>query len=257
MKIINVVGARPNFMKIAPLMDVYKRRPEIKPILVHTGVDNLKAEGIPDEKIHLVGNVMIDTLLRNKAKAERSTILDDLNLNGDSYAIMTLHRPANVDDPQVLGQILEAVDSLQHDMPVIFPIHPRTRRNVSSGSLAERLDKMPGLRLLYPIGYLDFMKLMSKARLVMTDSGGVQEETTILEVPCVTLRENTERPVTVEFGNNRIVGTDPKRIIAACREIIANNSPHQCRTPPLWDGKASKRIVRILLEEFHGNTMPC
>ena len=222
-----------------------------------SGVDNLKAEGISNEKIHLVGNVMIDTLLRNKAKAERSTILDDLNLNGDSYAILTLHRPANVDDPQVLAQILEAVDSLQHDMPVIFPIHPRTRKNLSSGSLAKRLDKMPGLRLLDPIGYLDFMKLMSKARLVMTDSGGVQEETTILEVPCVTLRENTERPVTVELGNNRIVGTDPKRIIAACREIIANNSPHQCRTPPLWDGKASKRIVRILLEEFHRNTMPC
>ncbi len=364
LKIINIVGARPNFIKIAPLTNVYKNRPEIESVLVHTGqhydekmsdlffrqlripepdinlgigsashavqtaeimkafepvvlqhkpdvvlvvgdvnstiacglvavklgvklvhveaglrsfdrtmpeeinrvltdsisdllfcteqsgVDNLKAEGIPDEKIHMVGNVMIDSLLRNKAKAERSTILDDLNLNGDSYAILTLHRPANVDDPQVLAQILEAVDSLQHDMPVIFPIHPRTRKNLSSGSLAKRLDKMPGLRLLDPIGYLDFMKLMSKARLVMTDSGGVQEETTILEVPCVTLRENTERPVTVELGNNRIVGTDPKRIIAACREIIANNSPHQCRTPPLWDGKAAERIVKILIQQL-------
>lgn len=215
-----------------------------------SGVDNLKAEGIPDEKIHLVGHVMIDTLLRNRARAEQSAILEELHINGRSYAVITLHRPANVDDPQVFERILEAVDAVQHDMPVIFPIHPRTRRVLSSTSLGKRVDNMPRLRLLDPVGYLDFMKLMSKATLVMTDSGGVQEETTILKVPCVTLRENTERPVTVEVGSNQIVGTDPKKIIAACREIIANNSRRQCNTPPLWDGKAAERIVRVLIDEF-------
>ena len=363
MKIINVAGARPNFMKIAPLMEAFAAEEAIEPILVHTGqhydermsdlffrqlgipepqinlgigsashaaqtaeimkafepvvldqrpdavlvvgdvnstiacglvavklgvklvhveaglrsgdrtmpeeinrvltdsisdllfcteqsgVENLRREGVGGEKIFLVGNVMIDTLLKNKAKADQSPILDDLELQAGSYAVLTLHRPANVDDPEILGRLLDAIDVMQQDLPIVFPIHPRTRNNLDRLGLGGRVAGLRNLRLIEPAGYLDFLKLTSSAKLVLTDSGGIQEETTILTVPCLTLRENTERPITAEVGSNQIVGTDPQRILAAYRQIMAGESARP-QIPPLWDGQAAQRIAGVLVEQI-------
>lgn len=211
-----------------------------------SGMDNLLNEGIPEEKIFLVGNVMIDTLLNNKAKANKSNILDRLNLNGEDFAALTLHRPNNVDNPAVFNRILDALEVIQNEIPIIFPIHPRTRRNLTSFNLGVRFKQLPNVHLIEPLGYLDFLKITSSARLVLTDSGGIQEETTILKVPCLTLRENTERPVTVEIGSNQIVGTNPDKIIQAYRKTI-NSRWSEPRTPPLWDGHAAERIAKILI----------
>jgi UDP-N-acetylglucosamine 2-epimerase (non-hydrolysing) len=358
-KIINIVGARPNLMKIAPLMEAYRRHAEIEPLLVHTGqhydanmselffnqlgipkpdlnlevgsashavqtaeimkafepvvlerepdavlvvgdvnstiacglvavklgirlihveaglrsfdrgmpeeinrvltdsisdlllcsepsgVENLRREGIDDAKIHLVGNVMIDTVLRHLERARESTILEDFSLPEGGYAVLTLHRPSNVDDPRVLGGLLDALEVVQSEQPILFPAHPRTRAKLADFGLADRVASMPGLRLVEPLGYLDFLRLMACARVVLTDSGGIQEETTILRVPCLTLRENTERPITVELGTNRVVGQDPERIVAAYRE--ASTREPAAQAPPLWDGRASERIIERLL----------
>jgi len=368
MKILLVAGARPNFMKIAPLMAVFQARPEMAPVLVHTGqhydramsdlffqelgipepdvnlgvgsashavqtaeimrafepvvlaekpdavlvvgdvnstiacglvavklgvklihveaglrsfdrtmpeeinrlltdaisdllfcseqsgVVNLRREGVPEEKIHLVGNVMIDTLLRNREKAERSAILETLGLAAGGYAVVTLHRPSNVDDPAMLGRIMDLLAEIGREMPVVFPVHPRTRAMLQkiSDRSPEKLGSDPIL-FTEPLGYLDFLKLLAHARVVMTDSGGIQEETTILGTPCLTLRENTERPVTAELGTNRLVGSDPARILAAYREVMA--TPGACGpsgdkappAPPLWDGRAAQRIADILV----------
>ena len=363
MKIINIVGARPNFMKIAPLMAAYDKHPSIEPLLVHTGqhydaamselffrqlgipepdinleigsashamqtaeimkafepvmlehrpdvvlvvgdvnstiacglvavklgarlvhveaglrsrdrampeeinrvltdaisdllfcteqsgLDNLLAEGVPQDRVFLVGNVMIDTLLKNRAQAERSGILGELGLEPGSYAPLTLHRPSNVDDPETFGRILEALDVIQTDLPVIFPVHPRTRAILEQSPLGSRVEAMSGLRLIDPLGFLDFLKLTSEARLVLTDSGGIQEETTILGVPCLTLRENTERPITIEIGSNQLVGTDTQAILDAYHSVISGQASTGQR-PPLWDGKAAERIVEIILREL-------
>jgi len=217
-----------------------------------SGVDNLICEGIPKEKIFLVGNVMIDTLLDNKAKAKKSNILDKLNLNGDDFAALTLHRPANVDNPAVFGRIFDALEVIQNDMPIIFPIHPRTHRNLKSFHLDKRFEELSNLQLIDPLGYLDFLKLMTFARLVLTDSGGIQEETTILKVPCLTLRENTERPITAEIGSNQVVGTDPARITEGYKQAL-NGHLRNFEIPPLWDGHAAERIVDILLDKLWGS----
>ncbi|MGE4650221.1 MAG: UDP-N-acetylglucosamine 2-epimerase (non-hydrolyzing) [Myxococcota bacterium] len=359
MKIVNIVGARPNLMKIAPIMDAYAAAPEIEPLLVHTGqhydrnmsdlffrelgipepdlnlgvgsgshaeqtaeimkafepiviaerpdrvlvvgdvnstiacglvavklgvnlvhveaglrsfdrgmpeeinriltdsiidllfcteqsgVENLRKEGVPSEKVHLVGNVMIDTLLRHQSRADASTVLADLGLEAGGYAVLTLHRPANVDDPAVLGQLLDALEVIQQDLTVVFPAHPRTRAHLAAPELAARLASLGSMRILDPVGYLDFLKLMSGARLVLTDSGGIQEETTILRVPCITLRDSTERPVTVDVGSNQIVGRDPERILAAYREVMSSGDVRG-GIPPLWDGRSAARIVEVL-----------
>lgn len=361
MKVINVCGARPNFMKIAPLMRAYAAEPSITPILVHTGqhydekmsksffddlniprpdinlevgsgshaqqtgtimqrfektvldtnpdavlvvgdvnstmacalvavklevavyhveaglrsfdrampeeinrlvtdavsdllfvsepsgLRNLMAEGIPDDKIHFVGNVMIDTLKSHLERAQASPILSQLNIDAGSYVAVTLHRPSNVDDAKTLGGILDAFETMLADGPVLFPIHPRTRKNLASLGLQSRIDSMKGLRLIDPLGYLDFLKLMASSAVVVTDSGGVQEETTILGVPCLTVRENTERPATVIAGTNRIVGTNPTKIIAGYRDARGNR-PTNPPIPEKWDGKAAERIVSILGE---------
>jgi len=214
-----------------------------------SGVENLRREGVPDDKIFLVGDVMIDSLIANKEKAEKSKILDELNIEPKSYAVLTLHRPNNVDNPVVFGRILDAIEVIQSDMPVVFPVHPRTQKNIASSELARKIDSMTSLRLIKPLGYLDFLKLMSNARLVLTDSGGIQEETTILKVPCITLRENTERPITIEAGSNILAGTTTDRIIAAYKKTIGNSN-REIKTPPLWDGHAAERIVKVVLKKL-------
>lgn len=218
-----------------------------------SGVDNLIKEGILKEKIHLVGHVMIDTLLSNLEKAKNSTIIDQLRdqgcIDGDVFALLTMHRPSNVDDPKTFSRILDALEVIQNDMPILFPIHPRTRKNLAVLGLQNRVDSLQNIHLMDPIGYLDFLKLNSCARVVFTDSGGIQEETTVLKVPCITLRENTERPVTVEIGSNQVVGSDPQKILAAYRNV-ASGKWREPQIPPLWDGKAAQRIVKILLEEL-------
>ena len=221
-----------------------------------SGVENLLSEGICPDKIYLVGHVMIDTLKRNMKIAGSSTILDQLHdkgcIDGDGFSVLTLHRPSNVDDPVVFSRILDALEVIQDDLPIIFPIHPRTRNNIISMNLHKRIDSLPRLHLIDPIGYLDFLKLQSSARVVLTDSGGIQEETTVLNIPCITLRENTERPVTVEMGSNQIVGTDTKKIVEAFR-IVMNGNFRKSRVPPLWDGRAAERIVEVIEQEFVGD----
>jgi UDP-N-acetylglucosamine 2-epimerase (non-hydrolysing) len=206
-----------------------------------SGVANLRREGVGEERIHLVGNVMIDTLLACRDLCRRSTILNGLGLEGRPFGVLTLHRPANVDDRAVLGGLLDAIGRLQRELPIVFPVHPRTRKALEGLDLAA----MAGLIVVDPLGYLDFMSLLSTARLVLTDSGGVQEETTVLGIPCLTLRNNTERPITIEQGTNTLVGLDPERIVATAHRLLAE-PPRDRRIPDLWDGRAAERIVDLM-----------
>ena len=361
LKIINIVGARPNLPKIAPLIREMRRHPEIEPLLVHTGqhyddslsdiffrqmgipepnfnlevgsgshaaqtaevlkriepilieskpdlvlvvgdvnstvavslaaaklgipvahveaglrsfdrsmpeeinriltdalaeflfvteegaVGNLLKEGRPPSSIHFVGNVMIDSLRYFLPVAQKSHIGHELGLMVEGgwrrFAVLTLHRPSNVDSMEKLVELLGAVAAVAAEVPVIFPVHPRTQERLAQAGMAHH----PQLRLISPLGYLDFLCLLSNATLVLTDSGGIQEETTALGVPCLTLRENTERPVTISEGTNILVGIDPDKIVPAAQEILAGKSKIG-RIPPLWDGKAAERIVEILLQ---------
>ncbi|MCK6558243.1 UDP-N-acetylglucosamine 2-epimerase (non-hydrolyzing) [candidate division KSB1 bacterium] len=359
LKICNVVGARPNFMKIAPLIDEMRRHPDLAATLVHTGQhydekmsklffqdlglpkpdvylgvgsgghgeqtgkvmiefekilnankpdivlvvgdvnstiacglvavkmgvqlahveaglrsfdrtmpeeinriltdqisdylflteraakENLLREGISADKIHFVGNVMIDSLLKQREHAERSAILNDLKLEAGRYGLITLHRPSNVDVRENLENILQALFDLQRDLPLVFPVHPRTRKQMKLFGLEERVAAAANLILTDPLGYLDFLKLMAHARLVVTDSGGIQEETTVLGVPCLTVRENTERPVTVSEGTNIVIGMSRERILEESYEILAGRGKAG-RRPELWDGRAAERIVQVL-----------
>jgi UDP-N-acetylglucosamine 2-epimerase (non-hydrolysing) len=222
-----------------------------------SGVENLRREGVDAERIFLVGNVMIDSLCRHRKMAERSPILDRLDLRQSAngcrpYGILTLHRPSNVDDRAVLQNILNAVKKLASEFPIFFPVHPRTQKNIERFGLTGYLDGIASSKGIVPhdpLGYLDFLSLNQSARIVLTDSGGIQEETTVLGVPCLTLRENTERPATIEHGTNQIVGVDPDRILAAGQAILHNPLPLY-RRPPLWDGKTAPRIVAIIREHF-------
>jgi UDP-N-acetylglucosamine 2-epimerase (non-hydrolysing) len=362
LKIINIVGARPNLPKIAPLMREMQRHPEIEPILVHTGqhydatlsdiffrqmgipaprvnlevgsgshavqtaevlkriepvllehqpdlvlvvgdvnstiavslaavklgisvahveaglrsfdrgmpeeinriltdaladylfvteedaIQNLQKEGRPRESIHLVGNVMIDSLRHFLPTAQKSPIGEDLGLKNGAewqrFAVLTLHRPSNVDATEKLAELLRAVDAIAAQVPVIFPVHPRTQQRLAQAGSTTH----PRLKLIPPVGYLDFLCLLSKATLVLTDSGGIQEETTALGVPCLTLRENTERPITISQGTNQLVGTDPRKILTAAEAVLAGKAKPG-RIPPLWDGHAAERIVEVLLRK--------
>ncbi len=367
-KIINIVGARPNLPKIAPLIREMQRHPEIEPLLVHTGqhydenlsniffrqmgipapymnlgagsgthaeqtaeilkriepilrkeqpdlvlvvgdvnstiavslaavklgipvahveaglrsfdrsmpeeinrvltdalaeylfateddaVNNLLKEGRPPEFIHLVGNVMIDSLLHFLPFAQQSRIGDELGLHDGKgwhrYGVLTLHRPSNVDSTEKLAELLDAMDTIAQQVPIVFPVHPRTQQRLAQSGIKHH----PQLRLTPPLGYLDFLCLLSKATLALTDSGGIQEETTALGVPCLTLRENTERPVTVSSGTNVLVGTDPSKVVAAAEQILRGDGK-KGQTPPLWDGHAAERIVKILLRaELRGKS---
>jgi UDP-N-acetylglucosamine 2-epimerase (non-hydrolysing) len=366
MKIINVVGARPNLVKIAPLLHEMKKYPEIDPFLIHTGqhydqklsdiffrqmgipepdvnlevgsgtqawqtaeilrkiepilieqrpeavlvvgdvnstvaaslaaaklcipivhveaglrsfdrtmpeeinrvvtdaladflfvteadaVENLVREGRPRDRIFMVGNVMIDALRQFLPAAQESKIGEELNLqNGSAYrpfALLTLHRPSNVDSIATLKVLLDAVERIADRIELIFPVHPRTQQRIEQ--MGNHADSK--VRLIPPLGYIDFLCLLSHARLVLTDSGGVQEETTALGVPCLTLRENTERPVTVSEGTNQIVGGNPTTIIQAAFSILEGKAKSG-NIPTLWDGKAAERIVQILVQQLHRN----
>lgn len=207
--------------------------------------ENLLHEGIPAEKIFFVGNVMIDTLYKHRTRAQTLGTPARFNLQPGGYALLTLHRPSNVDEPEALKGILEALVNIQHDLPILFPAHPRTVRRLQEFGCQDMLAAAPNLHLVEPLGYLDFLDLMMHARLILTDSGGIQEETTILGVPCLTLRENTERPVTISEGTNELVGIAPQQIVAAAQKVIAGDSKVG-RIPELWDGHAAERIVSIL-----------
>ena len=214
-----------------------------------SGRDNLLREGKDAQKIHFVGNVMIDSLIDHLEKSNSSRVLQTLSIEAQEYSLLTLHRPSNVDDPTTLSRILSAVEMIQKELPLIFPIHPRTRKMIDSFGYSEKVKTMSDLVLTEPLRYLDFLHLMANARLVLTDSGGIQEETTYLGIPCLTLRENTERPITIEIGTNRLVGMDTKRIVGEA--FLALNGKHvHGSIPSLWDGKASERIITILASEL-------
>ena len=365
MRIVNVVGARPNFMKMAPLMTEYARHPEdFAPVLVHTGQhydenmsdlffeqlrlpkpdvylgvgsgshaeqtarvmielekllvadrpdlvvvvgdvnstlasalvaaklciplahveaglrsfdrtmpeeinrvvtdalsqycfttcaeadENLLREGVAREKIFFVGNVMIDTLLKLRDEGLKSTIRQKLGLNSE-YGYVTLHRASNVDSKEVLSGILSALEAIQKRLPLAFPVHPRTRARLNEFGYWDQVTQWRNIRIVEPLGYLDSLCLMAGAKLVLTDSGGIQEETTVLGIPCLTLRENTDRPVTVTEGTSTVVGTSREKITAEAARIIEGNSK-KGRVPNYWDGKAAGRIIRCLLEHPPG-----
>ena len=212
-----------------------------------SGIDNLKNEGVADEKVHFVGNVMIDTLLANKAKAEKSNVLEKLGLTEKGYAVITLHRPSNVDDMVNLEKIISAFEVIEKDLKLVFPMHPRTRNNIKDTDIGKRVEAMKNLILLEPVGYLDFLKLTSNCAIVITDSGGIQEETTILQVPCMTLRENTERPITITEGTNRLIHIDTDDILNNYNEIKAANFTGSGNIPKFWDGKAAQRIAEAII----------
>ena len=362
LRIINVVGARPNFMKIAPVIDeMRRRRPRIESLLVHTGQhydesmsdsffedlqiprpdmnlevgsgshseqtarvmiafeqvlmkhpadwvvvvgdvnstmaaaivaskqlvrvahveaglrsfdrtmpeeinrvvtdalanllltpsldanENLLREGAAPEKIRFVGNVMIDSLYRHLERARTSRILERFSLEPGSFCAITLHRPSNVDVKETLSGILDALEVIGERLPIVFPIHPRTRDRLEQFGLRGRVNRQRSLVLTEPLGYLDFLHLYSNSRLVLTDSGGLQEETTVLGIPCLTLRTNTERPITVTEGTNRLVGSDPENIKREALAALDRPSP-AARAPELWDGHAASRIVDAIEE---------
>jgi UDP-N-acetylglucosamine 2-epimerase (non-hydrolysing) len=206
--------------------------------------DNLRREGVDGSKVHFVGNVMIDTLLTHRERARARGTHASLGLEPGGYGLMTLHRPSNVDDTVAFERLMQGIGAVAREMPIIFPVHPRTRPVVTRSATAAAMVDDGRLRLIDPQGYLDFIGLVERARVVLTDSGGIQEETTILGVPCLTMRENTERPITITHGTNRLVGTDPTRIAAAWNDV--RNSVASPQVPPLWDGSAAERIADVL-----------
>ena len=207
--------------------------------------ENLLREGIAAVNIHLAGNVMIDTLKRYEGVARAKRAAETLGLSPRGYAVLTLHRPSNVDDPKTFAGLLDGLEGILPRLPIVFPVHPRSRRRLLEFGLDARIGSLRNLQLCDPVGYLTFLSLMLDSRFVMTDSGGIQEETTALGIPCLTLRENTERPVTVRMGTNVVVGTRPERIVAEVRRILEEDRGNG-ETPPLWDGHTAPRIVEVL-----------
>ncbi|MGH7496631.1 MAG: non-hydrolyzing UDP-N-acetylglucosamine 2-epimerase [bacterium] len=209
---------------------------------------NLEREGVDRQKCFFVGNVMIDSLMKHRERAEQSTILHELKLESKKFGLITLHRPSNVDVKENLENIFGALLQIQRELPLIFPVHPRTRKQMKLFGLDDKIAQARQLILTDPLGYLDFLKLTAHARLVITDSGGIQEETTVLGVPCITVRENTERPVTVSEGTNVVIGMSPQRILEESYRILEGKAK-KGGVPEFWDGKAAERIVRILLDK--------
>jgi len=207
--------------------------------------ENLLREGISKDKIFLVGNAMIDSLMQYEKKAERTSIIKDIGIKKHSYALITLHRPSNVDDKENLEIILDAFSEIAEKIPLVFPIHPRTRKQLAVFGLEEKANAIANLKLIEPIGYLDFLKLEKYAKFVLTDSGGIQEETTVFKVSCLTLRENTERPITIELGTNQLVELNKDAIVQKVNDILEGN----CKMgsiPPLWDGHTAERVVQVM-----------
>lgn len=214
--------------------------------------DNLRQEGIGEERIHFVGNVMIDTLVRHRAAAKNLNLMQRLGLHEGRFATLTLHRPSNVDHPDVLLEILLALREISNELPIVFPVHPRTRKMIEQfgySSFFTTGEKARGIWWAEPFGYLEFLHLNMHARMVLTDSGGLQEETTVLGVPCITLRSNTERPITCEEGTNELVGSNKHGIVKAARRVL-DGSRAGGRLPEKWDGKAADRIVQVLQRSF-------
>jgi UDP-N-acetylglucosamine 2-epimerase (non-hydrolysing) len=215
----------------------------------HFANENLRAEGVPEEKIFFVGNVMIDTLLKHRAMAAGLDLMEKWGLRSRGFATLTLHRPSNVDDKATLQGILEALTEIARELPIVFPVHPRTRKMAEQFGLSHFLsagDKVSGVWMTEPLGYLEFLHLNMNARMVLTDSGGLQEETTVLGVPCITMRPNTERPITCTVGTNVMVGSDKGKILAQARKILQGNAVTG-QIPEKWDGRAAERIAEVLL----------
>lgn len=207
--------------------------------------ENLIEENVAPERIHWVGNVMVDSLLATMKTLDVAEVLRRYDVRDEEYALLTLHRPSNVDDVTVLARLMEVVAEISRDLPVVFPVHPRTAQRLAHPLVQRGLAAATGLRRVAPIGYRDCVALQSGAAVVLTDSGGIQEETTVLGVPCVTLRENTERPITVTHGTNTVVGTDPDRILAATSAALTGDLIVP-RRPDGWDGHAAERIVDVI-----------
>ncbi len=220
-----------------------------------SGLKNLKKEGVPFKKIHFVGNIMIDTLLTNMPRIDKSGILKKLNstrataggpfLTPGQYCVLTLHRPANVDTPAALSKIFDIIRDVSRTTPIIYPVHPRTLGMLKRHGFYKDFNGLNNLLMIEPVGYIDFIHLVKNARFVLTDSGGIQEETTVLNIPCITMRENTERPVTIKEGTNYLAGLDKQKILKIVSAIRAGKAK-QGRRPKYWDGKTAERIVTIL-----------
>jgi UDP-N-acetylglucosamine 2-epimerase (non-hydrolysing) len=211
-----------------------------------SGVEHLKNEGHPDENIKVVGNVMIDTLLRQVETARKQATLKDLDLVPSQYCVVTLHRPSNVDTAESLGALVDVLVDVSAQLPIVFPVHPRTKARLEEFGLLGRLNGAEGVRVLGPLGYNDFLCLTSQAKVIVTDSGGLQEESTALEIPCLTMRKNTERPVTVTEGTSTLCGSDAEVLNGHLAAVMAGNyKAGQC--PKLWDGKAAIRVAEQLM----------
>jgi UDP-N-acetylglucosamine 2-epimerase (non-hydrolysing) len=208
--------------------------------------ENLRNEGVSEEKIHFVGNTMIDTLQQQIVRARQLPLPD--GLTAGQYAVLTLHRPSNVDSPEQLALLLGAINTIAGRIPIVFPVHPRTAAKLTEAGLH------PGIRIVEPMSYLPFLGLIDRSRMVLTDSGGIQEETTVLGVPCLTMRPNTERPITCEIGTNVLVGTDPRRILEEANAILDGRTRNGA-IPEKWDGHAAERIVEVLLNQVPSE--PC
>jgi len=258
-KVAHVESGLRSFDKTMPEEINRIRIDEISDFLFTTeksGNVNLEKERINKNKIFFVGNVMIDTLLKHKEKANKSKIFEELkekenfDITNSDYCVLTLHRPSNVDNKGDFENIISILEKIQEKIKIIFPIHPRARKNIDLFNLNKKIENIENLKIVDPLGYLDFLCLMDNSKFMLTDSGGIQEETTVLGVPCITLRNNTERPVTVEQGTNLLVSTDKNKIIEKSIEIIDNKIDIKNRIPELWDGKAGQRIVKILIDYF-------
>ena len=214
-----------------------------------SAIQNLEKEGCESDKVHFVGNVMIDTLKRHLQKAKKSNIADGLNINAP-FGLITLHRPSNVDHSEILQQLVECFIEISNNLKLIFPIHPRTKHNLDKFGLMPLLENNSNITLLEPLGYLDFLSLITRSAVLLTDSGGIQEETTYLGIPCITIRENTERPVTVTEGTNYLIGTDTRKIRETV-SLILEGKGKDSRIPKYWDGSTGNRIIKILTETFN------
>lgn len=212
--------------------------------------ENLRREGIPDDKIFFVGNTMIDTLLSLRDRLDTQSVLDQLGLDGEPYAYVTLHRPSNVDDMETLTGICRTLITLQQSIRLVWPVHPRTRKMLEQFGLYEQVSRASNMRLAEPLGYLESISLLAGAKFVLTDSGGVQEESTVLGVPCLTLRFNTERPVTVTEGSNELVGNDPNVVLGKATALVEGRDIRVPGVPKYWDGRAAERITEVILSRF-------